>query len=90
MVKVVMVYLGPYSTASPPAARWFLARLIFDPEDGSDTFFRNVGSHTDYTALYPIFSTTIIQHTPCTYVHNIYKCVNIHLLAGGPRWVAAE
>jgi hypothetical protein len=28
-------------------------RLIFYPEDGSDTFLRNVGSHTDYTALFP-------------------------------------
>jgi hypothetical protein len=34
-------------------SRWFLARLIFDPEDGGDTFLRNVGSYTDYTALCP-------------------------------------
>jgi hypothetical protein len=27
--------------------------LIFDPEDGGDTFLRNVGSYMDYTALYP-------------------------------------
>jgi hypothetical protein len=33
-------------------SRWFLGRLIFDPEDGDDTFFRNVGSYTDYTVLY--------------------------------------
>jgi hypothetical protein len=33
--------------------RAILVRLIFDPEDGADTFLRNVGSHTDYTALYP-------------------------------------
>jgi hypothetical protein len=33
-------------------ARQFLSRLIFDPEDGSDKFLRNVGSYTDYTALY--------------------------------------
>jgi hypothetical protein len=37
----------------PPAARWFLARLIFNPEDGSDKFFRNVGVHKNYMALYP-------------------------------------
>jgi hypothetical protein len=35
------------------ATRWFLARLIFIPEDGRDVFLRNAGSHTDYTALYP-------------------------------------
>jgi hypothetical protein len=29
--------------------RW----LIFYPEGGSDTFLQNVGSHTDYMALYP-------------------------------------
>jgi hypothetical protein len=33
--------------------RWFPARLIFDPEDGGETFLRNVGSYTDYTVLYP-------------------------------------
>jgi hypothetical protein len=34
-------------------SRWFLTRLIFGPEDGGDTFLRNVGSYTDYTVLYP-------------------------------------
>jgi hypothetical protein len=29
-----------------------LAWLIFDPEDGGDTFLRNVGSHEDYIAEY--------------------------------------
>jgi hypothetical protein len=38
---------------SSSCSRWFLARLIFDPEDGDDTFFRNVGLYTGYTALYP-------------------------------------
>jgi hypothetical protein len=34
-------------------ARWF-AELFFDPEDGGDTFLRNVGyKSTDYTASYP-------------------------------------
>jgi hypothetical protein len=36
-----------------PAARWFLTRLILDAEDSGDIFPRNVGSHTDYTVLYP-------------------------------------
>jgi hypothetical protein len=52
---------GPYIIINPtdssfcltPCSRWFLARLIFDHEDGGDTFLRNVGSYTDYTALYP-------------------------------------
>jgi hypothetical protein len=26
--------------------RWFLARLIFDPEEGGATLFRKVGSYT--------------------------------------------
>jgi hypothetical protein len=33
-------------------SRWFLTRLIFGPEDGGDTFLRNVGSYTDYTVVY--------------------------------------
>jgi hypothetical protein len=32
---------------------WF-AEQFFDPEDGGDTFLRNVGyNSTDYTASYP-------------------------------------
>jgi hypothetical protein len=30
----------------PPATRWFLARLIFYPEDGGDTFLRNYNTRT--------------------------------------------
>jgi hypothetical protein len=37
----------------PPAAHWGLARLDFYPEDGGDIFLRNIGSHTEYTTLYP-------------------------------------
>jgi hypothetical protein len=33
--------------------RWFLARGFFYPEDGGDTFLRNVGSHKIYTASHP-------------------------------------
>jgi hypothetical protein len=36
----------------PPAARWFLARLIFDTEDGGHMSLRNVGLHTDNRTLY--------------------------------------
>jgi hypothetical protein len=33
-------------------SHWFLARKIFYPEDGGETFLRNVGLHTIYTALH--------------------------------------
>jgi hypothetical protein len=57
-VRLVGTYLPNYMALHPtgqqcsaqlPIARWFPARVIFDPEDGGDTFLRNVGSHTDYT-----------------------------------------
>jgi hypothetical protein len=32
-------------------ARWFHARLISDPENGGDTFHRNVASYADYTVI---------------------------------------
>jgi hypothetical protein len=37
---------------STPTAFWFLAWLIFHPEDGGDTFLRNVCLHIVYTVLY--------------------------------------
>jgi hypothetical protein len=33
--------------------RWFLACGFFYPEDGGDTFLRNVGSHNIYTLPHP-------------------------------------
>jgi hypothetical protein len=44
---------GTYHFCLDTCPRWFLVRLIFDPEDGDDTFLQNVGSCTYYTALYP-------------------------------------
>jgi hypothetical protein len=41
-----MKELHPVSSRTkkePPAARWFPARVTFDPEDEGDTFSRNVG-----------------------------------------------
>jgi hypothetical protein len=32
---------------------WFLALEFFYPEDGGDTFLRNIGSHKIYTAPHP-------------------------------------
>jgi hypothetical protein len=46
-----------------PSARWFLARMIFDYDDGGDTFFRNVGSHTDYKALYSKLRALLLSFT---------------------------
>jgi hypothetical protein len=34
-------------------SRWFLSRGFFYPDDGGDTFLRNVGSHKNYTAPHP-------------------------------------
>jgi hypothetical protein len=36
--------------AAATCSRWFLARGFFYPEDGGDTFLRNVSSHKIYTA----------------------------------------
>jgi hypothetical protein len=37
----------------PTCSRWLDSyRLILGPENGGDVFFRNVGSRTNYTALY--------------------------------------
>jgi hypothetical protein len=39
---------------TPCSTCWFLLNYFFDPEDGDDTFLRNVGCNsTDYTASYP-------------------------------------
>jgi hypothetical protein len=40
----------------------FFARFILDPEDGGGMFLRNVGSHMDYTVLYPRRSQPQILH----------------------------
>jgi hypothetical protein len=39
--------------AAATCSRWFLARGFFYPEDGGDTFLRNVGSHKICTAPHP-------------------------------------
>jgi hypothetical protein len=40
--------------------RPYVPNLVFDPEDGGDTFLRNVGSHTDYATIYQATGTFII------------------------------
>jgi hypothetical protein len=47
----VLTYYSDRSAAI--CSRWFLARGFFYPEDGGDTFLRNVGSHKIYTAPHP-------------------------------------
>jgi hypothetical protein len=42
-----------------PASAGFLLSLLFDSEDGSDMFLRNVGLSPDYTALQPIAVRTL-------------------------------
>jgi hypothetical protein len=60
------LHLDGRKSEAPPAARWFLARLILDPEDGGYTFLRNVGSFSDYRELYPRDGN----------IHN-YRCENL-------------
>jgi hypothetical protein len=38
------------SQSAATCSSWFLARGFLYPEDGGDTYLRNVGSHTIYTA----------------------------------------
>jgi hypothetical protein len=40
-------------TNAATCSHWFLPRGFFYPEDGDDTFLRNVGSHKIYTASHP-------------------------------------
>jgi hypothetical protein len=41
------------SRSAATYSHWFLARGLFYPEDGGNTFLRNVGSHKIYTAPHP-------------------------------------
>jgi hypothetical protein len=41
------------SQSAATCSRWFLARGFFYPENGGDTFLRNVGSYKSYTTLHP-------------------------------------
>jgi hypothetical protein len=52
---------------------WFLARKIFHPDDGSDTFFRNIGTHKIYTA--PPFLK--VEFTQIYSLRNIYLCLAV-------------
>jgi hypothetical protein len=43
--------------------RWFLAWLVFDPEDGGDTFLKNVGYHCAISEKIAAFITTAVRPT---------------------------
>jgi hypothetical protein len=45
-----------------PARGLFIAWLIFDAEDGSDVFLRNICSHTDYTTLVISYFVELLRH----------------------------
>jgi hypothetical protein len=45
------IEIDHYVQSATTCSRWFFARGFFYPEDGGDTFLRNVGSiHKIYTA----------------------------------------
>jgi hypothetical protein len=48
-----MLYVILFCIVAVIYSRRFPARGFFYPEDGSDTFLRNVGSHKIYTAPHP-------------------------------------
>jgi hypothetical protein len=43
---------GPFE-GTYEVALWFLVQLIFDTEDGGDTYLRNFDFYKDITTLYP-------------------------------------
>jgi hypothetical protein len=45
--------------AQATCSRWFLARGFFYPEDGGDTFLRNVCSHKNYKTVF--FMVTAVK-----------------------------
>jgi hypothetical protein len=57
------------------AARFFLARLIFDHEVGGDTFLRNVGSHKATRCIIPEDGHIYIWVIPILY-STLTHCVN--------------
>jgi hypothetical protein len=65
----IIVILTDSSFCLATCSHWFLARPIFDTEDGGDTFLRKVGSYMGYMALYQkmtIFKTTAVRASNLT------------------------
>jgi hypothetical protein len=53
-------YQKIFLARQPHAVRWFLARLIFGPEDGGDTFLRNFRLHGAISQKMATFITTTV------------------------------
>jgi hypothetical protein len=53
MKNAVVWDVAPRRSCGCSHLLWFFARGFFCPEDGGDTFLRNVGSHKIYTAPHP-------------------------------------
>jgi hypothetical protein len=71
------IYIFVYS-------RWFHALGVFYPEDRGNTFFRNVGSHNNYTAPHPRRRHSSIKfmfssHRPSMTGINLITLNNFHL-----------
>jgi hypothetical protein len=43
--SITSIFRAEIQQSKKYIVRWFFARLIFDTEDGGDTFLRNVGLH---------------------------------------------
>jgi hypothetical protein len=71
------LYSWLFSVVAQSAAtcsRWFLARGFLYPEDGGDTFLRNLGLHKNYTASHP----RIRHSSPSVYVPPLMSETKFH------------
>jgi hypothetical protein len=72
IIYITRVEIQP---SKKPAAYWFLAWLIFYPEDGADAFLQNIGSHADFAALYS--TSCIIHNYRCKNITSTFLCSNL-------------
>jgi hypothetical protein len=80
-------YLPPFIQSAQSAAtcsRWFLACEFFYPEDGGDTFLRNVGSHKIYTA--PHLRRRHSSYSPLRKPKKLHNNKKLHNF-GGYMWI---
>jgi hypothetical protein len=55
-------FRGTLLQSAATCSRWLLARGFFYPEDGGDTFLRNVSSHKTYTELHSQKTAFFVFH----------------------------